>query len=160
VNDSSFDQIANSAVNLGGSRHFVSTGNYYGNVTSIIQGTGASNDFYQIGDYNYNNDDINSTGIRIGNLQLSPAYYYNISTTPTVIPLIANVGAVIEYRIVNTSKRRFGSFKLTNFNGQTVFDDEYVETATIDANLYANSTSLVATMTSGTAELEYHYRRF
>jgi hypothetical protein len=159
VNNSLFDQIANAAVNLGGSRHFVSVGNYYGNVTSIIEGTGSSNDFYQVGDYNFNNN-INNTGIRIGNLQLSPTYFFNISTTPTVIPLISNIGAILEYRIVNTSKRRFGAFTLTNFNGQTVFNDEYVETAAIDANLYANSTSLIATMNSGTAELEYHYRRF
>lgn len=158
VNDSMFDQIANAAVNLGGSRHFISAGNYYGTVASIIQGTGASNDFYQIGDYDYTGN-INNAGIRIGNLQLSPTYYFRISTTPTVIPLIANIGTIAEYQISNSSARRFGSLKLVNYNTQTVLDDSYIETATIGANLYANATSLIATMDSGSADFEYHYRR-
>ena len=161
VNNSVFDQVANAAVNLGGSKHFVSVGNYYGNVTSIIQGTGTSNDFYQIGDYSYTND-LNSTGIRIGNLQLSTTSHYGVTSTPTVVPLIANVGVVIEYVISNSTAKRFGSIKLVNNNlTETVFDDDYTETATsVNANLYANATSLIATMNSGTAELEFHYRHF
>jgi hypothetical protein len=158
VTNSAFSQIANAAVNLGGSRHFVSVGNYYGVVTSIIEGTGSSNDFYQVGDYNLSGG-VDNAGIRIGNLQLSPTYYFRISTTPTVIPLIANIGTIIEYRIASTAARRFGSMKLANYNIQSVFDDTYVETATIGANLYANGTSLIATMSSGSADFEYHYRR-
>jgi hypothetical protein len=159
VNNSNFDQIANAAVDLGGSRHFISLGNHYGSVTSVIQGTGTTNDYYQIGDY-WDYEDGTHSGIRLGNLQLSPANYVAISTAPTVIPLIANLGAILEYQIANSSARRFGSFRLTNYNNQTIFDDNYVETAIINANLYANATSLVATMSSGTAALSYHYRHF
>jgi hypothetical protein len=129
-------------------------------VTSIIQGTGATNDYYQIGD-RWANEDGKHYGIRLGNLQLSPPNAYNLSTTPTVIPMVASQGAVIEYSISNSSAQRFGSMKLTNVNLTTsIFDDEYVETSSIPANLYANSTSIIATMGSGTASFVYHYRTF
>jgi len=161
VLNSVFDQLANTAVLLSESQHFVSIGNYFGNVTSTFTGNGTSQSYYRFGDYSYNNPFYNA-GLFLGNLQFSLPFYFLLTSSPLVIPLVPSASAIFEYTISNSSARRTGTIQLVNYNNtDTHFSDEYVETVTsVQANLFANNTSLIASVSSGTADLQFNYRRF
>lgn len=160
VKNSQFDQLSNTAVVLGQSSNFVSIGNYFGNITSNFDVTSTFPSLFQFGDFNYN--DPANNGIFLGNIQLTKTALFSLSSTPTVINIVSNSSAVIEYTISNSSARRFGSMQLANYNGtQTVFNDEYTETnVSVNANLFCNANSIIASVSSGTANFEFHIRRF
>jgi hypothetical protein len=158
VMNSVFDNLANVGINTGSALSIVSIGNYYGNVSSAA--TRYSSDYYSFGDYFYY-DNVNLPGIYLGNLQISQTKLFNVTTTPSFLTLLSNSSVAIDYEISNSSARRFGRFRYISNGSSTVFDDDYTETAvTVNANIFANSDSLIYSVDSGTATLQFNFTRF
>lgn len=156
--NSTFDNVANVGINTGSAATIVSIGNYYGNVSAAA--LKYSSDFYSFGDYFYY-DTTNAPGIYLGNLQLSLTKNLTLTTVPLSLALLSNSSVTLDYEISNSSARRFGKFRYFNNGVTTVFDDDYIESATsIGANLFANSTSFVCSVASGSATLQFNFSRF
>jgi hypothetical protein len=156
---SSFFAQANVPVHLGSSTGYVGVGNFvdsgrtplfFGNSMSVL-----------VNETNTTGNLINTAGAFFGNLQISSTLQFSLSTSPIVVPLYSNVGVHTNYEVIKGTDVRRGVFKVTNNLSGSVFDDEYVETATsVGANLFANSTSFLASVASGTATLKLSNIRF
>jgi hypothetical protein len=155
-----FDNIANTAINTGGSKGVVSLNNYYGNVSLSVTRSG-NDDYYSFGDNFYNNQSTNA-GLYLGNLQLSTSRQYTVDPTiPTVIPLITNQSITIDYAISIGSSLRTGVFTYTSTGSSTLFKDDYIETAvSVNANLFANSDSLICSVSSSFASLQFSFKQY
>jgi hypothetical protein len=157
--NSVFDNLSNIAVNLNNSRNFSSIGNYFGSVGGWFISDG-NNANFSIGDY-YENQNELYTGIRFGNLLITPSQQYTITTTPLVIVPISNTANYVRYEIRNGANARFGTFTFTNTGTSIVYDDNYVETAAgVNANISANNDSLLFSVNSGTATLKFNFQTF
>jgi len=160
ITNSEYDNLSNVAVNLNDSKNFCSIGNYFGSVGSIYVSSG-NNDNISIGDYYLNSHAPLSTGLNLGNLQLTTSQYYTITSTPIVLTPISNTASILSYEIKNGANIRLGKFSYTKTNSQILYDDSYVETATsANGNLTANSNSILVSVNSGTASLKFNYSTF
>ncbi len=157
--NSGFDNLSNIAVNLNNSRNFSSIGNYFGSVGGWFISDG-NNANFSIGDY-YEAQNELYTGIRFGNLLITPSQQYTITTTPLVIVPVSNTANYVRYEVRNGANARFGTFTFTKTGTSIVYDDNYVETAAgVNANISANNDSLLFSVDSGTAILKFNFQTF
>lgn len=155
VLNSGFNNQANITAHLGSSLGFVGIGNYVDTNRQELFFGNSLNMSLNLG------GDLLSSGLHLGNLQISPTNQYTLSTTPLVIQLISNTGVHTDYQITSGNNHRKGIFKVSNNLASTQFDDDYTETATgVDANLFANTDSFVASVDSGTANFVFNISRF
>jgi hypothetical protein len=160
VFNSSFLAQANVPAHLGSSTGYVGVGNFIdSNKTPLFFGNSLS---VLVNDTSTNSAlNILTSGIFLGNLQMSPTQQFSLSTTPFVISLISNSGVHTNYEVIANDNKRRGVFKYVTTASGSVFDDEYVETsASVNANLFANSDSFIASVTSGTAIIKFNNIRF
>jgi hypothetical protein len=151
VFNSGFDNQSNVPAHLGSSIGFVGIGNYVDSNQQTLFFGNNLNISLSIG-----NDFLNS-GLFLGNFQLTPTLQFTLSTTPLVLPLISNSGIHTSYQITNGNNFRRGTFKVIENLDTTQFDDDYVETATgVNANLFANADSFIASVASGTAIFKFN----
>lgn len=157
-----FDHLVNCSISVNDSLNLTSINNYHANVAAIWNRHASMTNVYQFGDQLLNDSTLEESGMFLGNIQHSTTLTYVLGTTPVVIPLVANSDSFIDYIISNSSARRLGTFNLTNYGlTETTYADDYVETSTsIKANLYANATSIVASVDSGDADFQFNFRRF
>lgn len=155
-----FLNISNVAVKLNNLSSFLGLGNYFGSTVNR-EVDNAPNSYYQtFGSYNENNN-IDGSPLRLGNLLISLSQEYTISTTPVVASVAANVPVMYDYTITTASAQRVGKLKVVPDSPTILFDDEYVETATaIDANITSNSNSMLFAVTSGSAKLKIIFKTF
>ena len=159
VLNSSFDDLSNVAVNLGSTMGFTSIGNYYGNVGGDILANG-NNYNYSLGDSFLVNTTV-SSGLRLGNLLYSGTQQYTLTTAPLVLQTLSNTAVTLSYEIRNQANARFGTFSFTRTGTSLLHDDSYVETSTgVGGNLFANSDSILASVTSGTAVFKFNFKQF
>ena len=159
VLNSSFDDLSNVAVNLGSTVGFTSIGNYYGSVGGAVLANG-NNFNYSLGD-TYLIDNPLRTGLVLGNLLHSGSQQYTLTTTPLVLDIISNTSVSVRYEIRNVANARFGTFSFVATGSSSLFDDSYVETASsVNANLFANADSLLASVSSGTAVFKFNFKQF
>ena len=164
VVNSIFDNLSNVAVNLGSSQGFSSVNNYFGNAAGYIIANG-QNDNFAVGDHYHGNNDFYYSGFYLGNLMISPSRIFTINSTPQVVgTLLPNLSLSVHYEIysgTNNSNRRFGWFMFMGNTTSTTYHDDYIETPTgVNANLFANNDSLVASVSSGSATMKYIFSRF
>jgi len=153
--NSGFNNQSNITAHLGSSLGFVGIGNYVDTSRQELFFGNSLNMSLNIG------SDLLSAGLYLGNLQISPTNQYTLSTTPLVIQLISNTGVHTDYQITSGNNHRKGILKVSNNLAATQFDDDYIETATgVGANLFANTTSLLASVNSGTAQFVFNISRF
>lgn len=161
INDCLFDQLSNSAVASGSVNQLVTIGNYFGNIADVI--TPRADSIYSFGDRAYTSDMLKS-GMYLGNYQISKSSTVSLTTSISLLSVIANSGAIIDYTVSNTSGVRSGTINLSNYNAtSTDFQDSYaITTNGPNANLFANGTHILASVDSGTATatLKYNFRRF
>lgn len=159
-----YDSLSNVAVNLRDAKNYVGVGNYFGTVGSFMV-TDGNNATFELGDH-YDTNNILNTGLYLGNLQYGMSQQYTLSSTPTVLSIIgpligANSAVTLDYEIRNQANARFGTITYVTTSTQTVFDDNYTETVnTVGANLFANSDSLIASVSSGTAVFKFAFKTF
>jgi len=155
VLNSNFNNQANVTTHLGNSVGFAGIGNYSNNNAQELF---FGNNFNV--SLNISSTILNS-GLFLGNFQLTPTLSFPLTTTPIVLPLIANAAVHTSYLISSNNNYRRGTFKVIEALADTYFDDEYIETATgVNANLFANSDSFIASVSSGTATLKFYNSRF
>jgi hypothetical protein len=150
-----FNDQANVTAHLGSSLGFVGIGNYS---NSANQELFFGNNFNV--SLTINNNFLNS-GLFLGNFQITPTLQFTLTTTPIVIALISNAAVFTSYQVSSGTNYRKGVFKVVENLSSTQYDDEYIETATsVNANLYANADSFIASVSSGTATLKFNNSRF
>jgi hypothetical protein len=155
-----FDGLSNVGINSGNVVHLVSIGNYYGNVTNSI--APRSDKIYSFGDRVYSGNDLLLSGLYLGNLHISRSVSLSLDTNPVLLDIISNTGTIVDYVISKTSGIRSGTIKISNYNAtETALEDDYTETNTsTGANLTANGTHVIASVSSGNAQFKYNFRRF
>ena len=160
VINSTFDNLANTSINTGGSKGIVSLNNYYGNVSSSITRYG-NDDYCSLGD-NFYNDQIVNAGLYLGNLQLSTSKQYTVDPTiPTVIPLVTNKSITLDYEVSTGSSKRSGVFGYISDGSITMFNDDYIETATsVNANVFANGNCFICSVSSSFASLQFNFKQY
>lgn len=162
VLNNSFDYISNTAINLGSVNSMAVVNNYFGNIgINLSRQNFAYNSVYSIGNYFYSNNSLNS-GLYLGNLQITNSYTVTLDTNESVISLISNAEAIIDYSIVNDSARRIGTITVTNYNlSNTTYTDEYTETdISANATITTNTNSIIASVSSGTALMQFNVKRY
>ena len=156
VINSAFDNIANTAVNLGTLQGYTSIGNYYG-VSGGIIGNG-NNYNVSIGDYSYFDQ---AAYLLLGNIQYDSSKQIVLTTSTTAILTVPNTAGVIDYEIKQGSNVRFGTFTFSTSNSNILYDDNYVEPVqSLNANISANNDSILASMSSGIATFKYAIKQF
>ena len=154
--NSAFDNIANTAVNLGTLQGYTSIGNYYG-VSGGIIGNG-NNYNVSIGDYSYFDQ---AAYLLLGNIQYDSSKQIVLTTSTTAILTVPNTAGVIDYEIKQGSNVRFGTFTFSTSNSNILYDDNYVEPVqSLNANISANNDSILASMSSGIATFKYAIKQF
>lgn len=155
VLNSGFDNQANVTTHLGSSIGYVGIGNYSNNNAQELFFGNNFNSSLTIG------NNVLTAGLFLGNFQITPTLEFTLTTTPTVLSLISNTAVHTNYQISSGNNYRKGVFKVIENLAETHFDDDYIETATgVNANLYANSDSFIASVSSGTATLKFNTSRF
>jgi hypothetical protein len=158
VYSSMFDNITYSGVNLHNTVGFTSIGNYY-NVGQdfVLNGNNVS---FAYGDtYSANNDLL--SGLLIGNLKYTTSQKHTLTTTPIVFSIASNVSVSFDYEVRLNSNSRFGTFTITRDSSSLQYSDDYIETPVgVGANLYANTDSVLVSVTSGTATYQFNSKRF
>jgi hypothetical protein len=156
---SSFENIANVAINLGSTIGFTSIGNYFG--SSVVPVVKNSDNFFQsFGDY-HEELTILTTGLTLGNLFQSLTQEYNLTTDTLALQVVENVPFEITYTIDNQTAKRFGTATFIPTGSGIVYTDQYTETAvSANANVSANNDSILFSLTSGTATLKFNFKSF
>jgi hypothetical protein len=160
IYSSMFDSVTYDALKITGAENVISIGNYYGNVGNVISGN--LSEFVSLGDNRYGNTEALS-GITVGKLQILSTRTTIVDTANLLIPIAANTSGTIKYQISNSSSRRFGELSFMNDYSvsNTWLNDEYSETlVSIGANVTANSDSIIVSLSSGTALLNYNLIKF
>jgi hypothetical protein len=158
VTNSEFENLSNVCVHLNNSLNFCSIGNYFGSVGGFFISNGANSNF-SIGDY-YENSNPIYTGIYFGNLQISTTQQYVLTTSPLVLSTLSNSAVALDYEIRSNANARFGTFTYTVNNSGINYNDAYIETnGSVNANVSANNNSILASVTSGTADFKFAFRR-
>jgi hypothetical protein len=158
--NSGFDNISNAAVFLGSIDGFTSLGNYFNVVAAPYFLGNGFNNTCAVGD-NYKFDpDYN--GLRLGNIVYSNSRRFTITTTPLVlITPVSNTSGMLSYQIRSDANLRSGTFTFTKNNSKITYSDAYVETDfSVNANLFANNQSIIVSMNSGTASLDFNNQVF
>jgi hypothetical protein len=159
VFNSLFDNISGVSVNLGNTIGYTSIGNYYGTVGNDILANG-NNFNFSLGD-SYETLNALQSGLLLGNLFHSGSQQYTLTTTPLVLTFISNTAPTFQYEIRSSANARAGTFSVVTIGSSSLFDDSYVETASgVNANLFANATSLLASVSSGTATFKFNFSQF
>jgi len=159
VFNSLFDNISGVSVNLGDTIGYTSIGNYYGTVGNDILSNG-NNFNFSLGDSYETFNEVQS-GLLLGNLLYSGSQQYTLTTTPLVLSFAANTGPTLYYEIRNAANARSGTFSLMTTGTESIYNDSYVETTnSVNANLFANATSLLASVSSGTAIFKFNFKQF
>ena len=159
VINSLFDNISGVSVNLGDTIGYTSIGNYYGTIGNDILSNG-NNFNFSLGDSFETANGLQS-GLLLGNLFYSGSQQFTLTTTPLVLAFAANVGPKFQYEIRNAANARSGTFSVMTTGTASIYDDSYVETAnSVNANLFANATSLLASVSSGTATFKFNFKQF
>jgi hypothetical protein len=158
-----FGNLTHNGIHLGTSTGFVGIGNYFDGVTQQVAASG-NNLNVSLGD-NSSSPNILQNGLFLGNFQYSPSEQYTITTTPLVLTPIANSASCLNYEIRSGANARLGTFAYTVANqiptAGVVYEDSYVETAlAVDANMSANTDSILVSVSSGTATLKFNFKRF
>ena len=158
VFSSMFDGITYAGVNLHNTVGFTSIGNYYGAGSDFV--ISGNNSSFSYGDtYPATNQDL--SGLLLGNLKYTPSQKYTLTTTPIVFSIASNISISFDYEIRSSSNSRFGTFTVTKQDTSFQYNDDYIETAIgVGANLYANTNSVIASVTSGTAIYQFNSKRF
>lgn len=151
-----FDNQANTPAHIGTSLGFVSFGNYFDSPDRI---SFLGNNYnISLGDYGQN---LNYSGLMLGNLQHSTTVQYPLTTTPLVLDLLSNSSVKMNYEIVSGSNARSGIFSYYANGSSVSYSDDYIETTnSVGATLSANTALFSAQLTSGTAILKYNFTRF
>lgn len=160
IYSSMFDSVTYDALKITGAENVISIGNYYGNVGNVISGN--LSEFVSLGDNRYGNTEALS-GITVGKLQILSTRTTIVDTANLLIPIAANTSGTIKYQISNSSSRRFGELSFMNDYSvsNTWLNDEYSETlVSVGANVTANSDSIIVSLSSGTALLNYNLIKF
>jgi hypothetical protein len=94
-------------------------------------------------------------------------YVLTPDTSDTIANItISSLGATLDYNISRDEKTRTGSIKVTQFNGQAIFSDEYVENDDTGIVLDFSSNGNLAVMSftadnsGNAATLSYYTRNF
>ena len=154
-----FSDLSNVAMHLGDSIGFSSIGNHIESTSGYIVSNG-NNQNFAAGDF-VKNSNTSDSGVYFGNLQISTSQQYTITSTPTALGTLSNAASSLIYEIKNGSNVRFGTFSFTRNGSVIQYDDNFVETATgVNANLSANSDSILVSVASGTAQLKLNFQRF
>lgn len=166
IYNSEFETIANIGVVLGQAKHAVLIGNFYSNVGRSSISDSASG-FTLLGE-NYGGGD-EAEGLFLGNFQMVQSLSHILSSTPIIVANLQAldvfnsnlVAADITYEIANISAKRFGTLSFSSNTVSTFFSDDYQEIGpSFNANLYANNTHLVGSISSGSATLKYSTKKF
>ena len=160
VINSTYDNIANTAVVMNAIDSISSINNYYGSVTDISSRQSASR-FVSFGEV-FSSGASNTDGLYLGNLLVGTARSSSLSTdSPVIAAFLANTAGKLNYEISNSSAKRFGSLTFSTDGTNNYFTDTYSEsTVSIKANLYANANSLVCSLDSGTGTFKYSITQF
>lgn len=159
VSNSVFDRLTQSAIALCGGSSISTLNNYFGNVSVQIADAAPISTITRIGDYSFSNTN-NNAGLFLGNCQTTPSVYYTITQTPTVISLVANTEAIIDYTISNSSGRRTGTMLVTTQSSESVWSDDYSATTLCpSANIFVGNNEIVATSDTS-AVFQYSIKRF
>lgn len=159
VFNSLFDNISGSAVDLGDTVGYTSIGNYYGTIGNDIL-TNGNNFNFSLGD-SYETFNTLRSGLKLGNLFYSGSQQFTLTSTPLVLAFAANVGPTFQYEIRDAANARIGTFSVVTTGASSLYDDSYVETAnSVNANLFANADSLLASVSSGTATFKFNFSQF
>lgn len=164
VTNSGFDNIT-VGTRLLDSIGFVSSGNFYGNVTYSYLGNG-NNANYSLGDTHFGTtgEPVPLDGVLIGNLQIATTSRVAVtSSSPEIVVPVDNTCGKIDYVIRNGVALRTGTIFYTNrfFTGPVQIEDSYIETSnSANANISANTNSIIISVTSGTATLQYNQTVF
>jgi hypothetical protein len=68
---------------------------------------------------------------------------------------------MLSYQIRSDANLRSGTFTFTKNNSKITYSDAYVETDfSVNANLFANNQSIIVSMNSGTASLDFNNQVF
>ena len=157
VVNSEFESLSNTALVLGSSNGFSSINNYFGNINLIASKAAATNTFSFA-----ETSTADIAGGYFGNLSIGAAKGRSVSSTTTYLStIVPGTSGTFDYEISNSSAKRFGSFQFSSYAGNVIFSDSYTEgNISINANLYANTDSLVCTLNSGTAIIQYSLKQF
>jgi hypothetical protein len=159
VFNSLFDNISGVSVNLGDTIGYTSIGNYYGTIGDDIL-TNGNNFNFSLGDSFETANGLQS-GLLLGNLLYTGSQQYTLTTTPLVLSFVANTGPIFQYEIKTGANARSGTFSVRTTGTASVYDDSYIETAnSVNANLFANANSLLASVSSGTATFKFNFKQF
>lgn len=159
VLNSMFDNMSGVAVDLGDTIGYTSIGNYYGTVGNDILSDG-NNFNFSLGDSFLVSNQLRS-GLKLGNLFQSGSQQYTLTTTPLVLPFLSNTGPTFQYEIRSAANARSGTFSVVTTGSSSLYDDSYVETSnSVNANLFANADSLLASVSSGTATFKFNFKQF
>ena len=160
VINSTYDNLANTAIVMNAIDSISSINNYYGSVTNISSRQSASR-YVSFGEV-FSTGTSNSDGIYLGNLLIGTARSSSISTdTPVIATFLTNSAGKLNYEISNSSAKRFGSLTFSTDGTNNYFTDTYSESTTsVKANLYANATSLTCSLDSGTGTFKYSITQF
>jgi hypothetical protein len=160
VINSTYDNLANTAIVMNAIDSISSINNYYGSVTSVSSRQSASR-FISFGEV-FSTGTSSTDGLYLGNLFIRTAVGTSIGTdSPVVATFIANSSGKLNYEISNSSARRFGSLTFSTDGTNNYFTDTYSEsTVSVKANLYANANSLTCSLDSGTGTLKYSFTQF
>jgi hypothetical protein len=97
----------------------------------------------------------------LGNLLTGIARGVSVAGTTYVASLVPNTSGKIRYELSNSSAKRFGTFTFSTDGTYSNFTDSYTESnISLGANLFANSDSLICSLTSGTGTLKYSFTQF
>ena len=160
VLNSTYDNLANTAIVMNAIDSLSSINNYYGAVTDISSKQSATR-FVSFGEV-FVNGASNTDGLYLGNLLIGTARSSSLDTgTPILATFFANTAGKLNYEISNSSAKRFGSLTFSTDGTNNFFTDTYSEsTISIKANLYANASSLTCSLDSGTGTFKFNVTQF
>lgn len=160
VINSTYDNLANTAVVMNAIDSISSINNYYGSVTDVSSRNSATR-FVSFGEV-FSSGGSTADALYLGNLSIGTARSSSVSTDAPVIATFAtNTAGKLYYEISNSSAKRFGSLTFSTDGTNNYFTDTYSESTTsVKANLYANANSLICSLDSGTGTFKYSITQF
>jgi len=160
VLNSTYDNLANTAIVMNAIDSVSSINNYYGAVTDISSRQSATQ-FTSVGEV-FSTGSANNSGLYLANLLIGTARSSSLGTgAPVLAIFFANTAGKLNYEISNSSAKRFGSLTFSTDGTNNFFTDTYSEsTISIKANLYANANSLTCSLDSGTGTFKFNITQF
>jgi hypothetical protein len=157
--NSRYDGLSNVAVVMNSIDSVSSINNFYASQSAISSKNSAVS-FVSFGEVFQTGTDT-SSGMFLGNLLTGIARGVSVAGTTYVASLVPNTSGKIRYELSNSSAKRFGTFTFSTDGTYSNFTDSYTESnISLGANLFANSDSLICSLTSGTGTLKYSFTQF